>query len=257
MNDLIERGTKGEMDEKDVPELSPSFQSKPVFERWLEYSYVPTPPTSTNLTSHPDRTHATLLRQLIFSNTLDLILDFSLTFVSVLCNYSSPLFLKLILSEIETTPDPHKRSKAYIYAILMFLASVAKAEADVLHLWHGRRTSTRIRSELMAAIYVKALRRKDFSGVTTKKDGDDKKDEKSKKKREKEDGKSGSKGGADTGKIVQLMAAGSFGSSGYNKPDELTWAISDANRISNTNSALYMIYSAPMEIVIASYMLYR
>lgn len=150
--------------------------------------------------------HATLLRQLFFSNSLDIILDFTLTFVSVLCNYSSPLFLKLILSEIETVPDPHKRSKAYIYAILMFLASVAKAEADVLHLWHGRRTSTRVRSELMAAIYVKALRRKDFSGVVKKDDGGD--DKKSKKKTEKEDGKAGSKGGADTGKIVQLMAAG-------------------------------------------------
>lgn len=35
------------------------------------------------------------------------------------------------------------------------------------------------------------------------------------------------------------------------------WSSVDANRISNTNSAFYMIYSAPMEIVIASYMLYR
>lgn len=43
-----------------------------------------------------------------------------------------------------------------------------KAEADVQHLWYGRRASTRIRSELMAAIYDKALKRKDFSGIVDK-----------------------------------------------------------------------------------------
>jgi hypothetical protein len=36
------------------------------------------------------------------------------------------------------------------------------------HLWYARRASTRIRSELMAAIYDKALNRKDFSGVVNK-----------------------------------------------------------------------------------------
>ena len=39
---------------------------------------------------------------------------------------------------------------------------------DVQHLWFGRRAATRIRSELMASIYDKALKRKDFSGVTNK-----------------------------------------------------------------------------------------
>ena len=38
VNDLINRGTKSELEEKDVPELSPSFQSKPVFERFMEYA---------------------------------------------------------------------------------------------------------------------------------------------------------------------------------------------------------------------------
>jgi len=39
---------------------------------------------------------------------------------------------------------------------------------DVQHLWYGRRSSTRIRSELMAAIYDKALKRKDYSGIVNK-----------------------------------------------------------------------------------------
>ena len=45
---------------------------------------------------------------------------------------------------------------------------ILQAQADVQHLWFGRRASTRIRSELMAAIYDKALKRKDFSGITNK-----------------------------------------------------------------------------------------
>jgi hypothetical protein len=43
-----------------------------------------------------------------------------------------------------------------------------KAETDVEHLWYGRRAATRIKSELMAAIYDKALKRKDYSGVVEK-----------------------------------------------------------------------------------------
>lgn len=149
---------------------------------------------------------STLLRQIFWANLLDLTLDFVLTFVSVIFSYSSPFFLKLILDTIEATPKTpsfHFRSRAYIYALLMFLASVGKAEADVQHLWFGRRASTRARSELMATIYVKALRRKDFSGVVGKEN-----ESKDKQQKVEDDGKGANKAGADTGKIVQLMAAG-------------------------------------------------
>jgi hypothetical protein len=40
----------------------------------------------------------------------------------------------------------------------------------MLHLWFGRRASIRLRQALMAAIYDKALKRKDFSGVVKKDD---------------------------------------------------------------------------------------
>lgn len=36
---------------------------------------------------------------------------------------------------------------------------------DLQHLYFGRRASTRIRSELMAAVYDKALKQKDYSGA--------------------------------------------------------------------------------------------
>lgn len=58
----------------------------------------------------------------------------------------------------------------------------------------------------MATIYVKALRRKDFSGVV----GKENLEKENQQKAEKDDGKGANKAGADTGKIVQLMAAGGF-----------------------------------------------
>lgn len=92
----------------------------------------------------------------------------------------------------------------------MFCTQALKAEADVQHLWFGRRAATRIRAELMSAIYDKALKRKDFSGIVNKDkemntpSGDGKKDKKAEKaKKEKADDP---KAGADVGKIVNLMA---------------------------------------------------
>ncbi|KAH9964208.1 hypothetical protein BC827DRAFT_56924 [Russula dissimulans] len=81
---------------------------------------------------------ATLFRQLWAANSLDLILDFVLTLVSVVFNYTSPFFLKRILDAIDDK-TPVARSQAYIYASLAFLFSMCKAQADVQHLWFGRR----------------------------------------------------------------------------------------------------------------------
>jgi hypothetical protein len=49
--------------------------------------------------------------------------------------------------------------------ISYFEKPLHQAQADVQHLWFGRRAATRIRSELMASIYEKALKRKDYSGI--------------------------------------------------------------------------------------------
>ena len=93
----------------------------------------------------------------------------------------------------------------------MFVCTVAKAEADVQHLWYGRRATTHIRSELMAAIYDKALKRKDFSGIVDK-GAAEKKDDvpangpKSAEDKKKEEKADDPKAGADVGKIVNLMA---------------------------------------------------
>ena len=59
-----------------------------------------------------------------------------------------------------------------------------------------------MKSELMAAIYDKALKRKDLSGVVDKDKKNDKETERKKEKNASDDPKAG----ADIGKIVNLMS---------------------------------------------------
>lgn len=92
-----------------------------------------------------------------------------------------------------------------------------KAISDLLHLWHSRRCAVRLKAELTAAVYDKALRRKDASGVVAAKTEDDaaesdKKDGKDKDKAKGKEKKEEKKTNADSGKIVNLMA-GTCGSS--------------------------------------------
>jgi hypothetical protein len=87
---------------------------------------------------------------------------------------------------------------------------IRQAQADVQRLWFCRRAATRIRSQLMAAIYEKSLKRKDFSGIVNKDNTneDSIKNEKkdSKLSAEAEAKADDPKAGADIGKIVNLMA---------------------------------------------------
>ena len=62
-------------------------------------------------------------------------------------------------------------------------------------MWLGRRAASRVRSQLMAAIYDKALKRKDLSGVVAPESTSGKGETNAEPR-----------AGADVGKIVNLMA---------------------------------------------------
>lgn len=86
-----------------------------------------------------------------------------------------------------------------------------------------------MRSQLMASIYDKALKRKDYSGIVDKEKAkevshrDKKRDPKASAEA---DAKANDpKAGADVGKIVNLMAG-------------------DANRVAMTASAMYFLYGS-------------
>lgn len=202
VNRLIALGADPELKVSDLPTLSLTLRTTPIFEAYRQVK------------------QKNLLLKLVAASSLDMIVDFSFTVASVFCNYAGPFFLKQILDGL-TDRTPDALAKAYVYAVLAFLASALKGLVDVIHLWHARRASVRVKSELTAAIYDKALRRKDLSGLTAAK----------------EDGK-GEKSSADVGKIVNLMS-------------------SDATKISNLLSAGYFFYQPPFEITLAGIFLYR
>ncbi|KAJ6562830.1 hypothetical protein DFH09DRAFT_1035588 [Mycena vulgaris] len=230
---LIKSGTNETLSEKDVWTLSPTMQSRPIFIKFQTMQ------------------RASLLRHLVAVSSLDLILDFGFTMFSVFFAYSGPFFLKRLLDSIDQ-PNPASRDTgmAYVYAGLMFSCSILKSQCDLQHHWYGRRACTRNRSELMAAIYDKALKRKDFSGIVNKdkagaaKSTPDpttplKATKKDKAKAKADEQKADNpKAGADTGKIVNLMS-------------------SDAADIAFITATLSLMYAAPFELVIGSVFLYQ
>ncbi|KAJ6563543.1 hypothetical protein B0H10DRAFT_2169170 [Mycena sp. CBHHK59/15] len=210
---LIQRGTNTTLEEKDVWTLSPTNQSRPLFTKFQ------------NLRG------ASLLRRLWAANSLDILLDFFGTLGSVIFQYAGPFFLKRLLDSIDR-PDRTSKDKgiAYNYAGLMFLCSVVK------------RAATRIRSELMAAIYDKTLKRKDFSGIIHKEKvqqataSGPSRGNNPKTKAKAEDNVPSA--GADTGKIVNLMSG-------------------DAERIATITNSMYFVYGAPLEFTIGFMFLYQ
>lgn len=139
------------------------------------------------------------------------------------------LVLELTSTHLWLSYAPFAKFVSLYPSVILLITRIPQAQADVQHLWFGRRAGTRIRSQLMAAIYDKALKRKDFSGIVNKDNSKDdstsggKKDLKStaEAKAKADDPKAG----ADIGKIVNLMAG-------------------DANRVAMTSSAMYFIYGS-------------
>ncbi|KAF9258420.1 hypothetical protein L218DRAFT_934784 [Marasmius fiardii PR-910] len=201
---LVSRGKSSTLNESDVWNLSPTFQSRALFRKFAAIGAV----TENNKTT-------TLFRRILKANSMDLMSDAALGLLSSCLSYLNPFFLNQILLSIDKGADlvtPIDKSHAYIYACLMFLSSLAKAESDVNRLWFGRRAATRTRSELMASIYDKALKRREVSGGGHK-DSNVTTDLNNRRKRNRKNGKgevdvntSKAQSGADVGKIVNLMS---------------------------------------------------
>ncbi|KZP20509.1 hypothetical protein FIBSPDRAFT_1044782 [Athelia psychrophila] len=212
MYPLIRRGRHETIREPSVWNLSPTMRSGSLF---TKFRILP---------------QHTLLRRLWVANSFDLCIDFALTAVSTLLSFSGPYFLELIIDNIDKKhPSKASRSRAYVYAFFAFICALLKAQMDLQHLYFGRRASTRIRSELMAAVYDKALKQKDYSGAIHQlKPGVILADDPS----------ITSPHPADSGKIVNLMSV-------------------DASRFSEIVAESHKLIAAPLEIILASVFLYH
>ncbi|QRW13623.1 ABC transporter transmembrane region [Ceratobasidium sp. AG-Ba] len=217
---LLRRGSSKELEESDVWRLSSTLRSKPLF---TAFSSIKSP----SLPSSSWGTTWTLATHLVRANSRDLVMEAILTVCSVIFNYLGPFYLKQILDALKKH-DAETRAKAYVLAGLAFVTAILKALSDAQHMWYGRRASSRMRSELMAVVYDKALKRKDAADMATAKKHQKGRKEKDPMKQEK----------AGIGKIVQLMS-------------------NDASRVGKTVSGAYLIYGAPFEIVFACVFLYQ
>ncbi|CAE6448018.1 unnamed protein product [Rhizoctonia solani] len=221
---LLKRGSAKTLDESDVWRLSSTLRSKPLFTAFSSAKSSKLPDSSWGTTW-------TLAKHLLRANSRDLAIEAILTFFSVFFDYLGPFFLKRILDAAVGRHEPEMRAKAYVLAGLAFVSRILKAQADAQHMWYGRRASTRTRSEIMAAVYDKALKRKDAADMSGKKDKDRKQSRKGKKDPMKQEK-------AGVGKIVQVMSA-------------------DASRVGKTVSGAYYIYAAPFELFFACILLYQ
>ncbi|PFH45643.1 hypothetical protein AMATHDRAFT_44023 [Amanita thiersii Skay4041] len=230
---LIQKGRLVTLNEEDVWNLSITMQSRPLFQRFNEFH------------------QASLLRRFWVANAFDFLFDLVLTIITIMFTYTGPFFLKQILDLIDT---PHltieSRAKAYIYALLAFVCTMAMVQIKAQHAWLARRIGIRMRSELMASIYDKALKRKDSSGIVDNIKRDEKLTEnpvpqatnnnRSKKQEteRKYDITGNPQAGADVGKIVNLMAV-------------------DANMVAEIVCNLYIVYGVPFELLVVGTYLYR
>ncbi|KIO12017.1 hypothetical protein M404DRAFT_962517 [Pisolithus tinctorius Marx 270] len=205
---LIKIGNTREMKPEDVWDLTPAMQSEFIFAKFR------------------DTKGETLGRRLWVANFNDLCLDVFLTMVTVLLSYAAPYFLYQILNMIEN-PTREGRSNAYALALIGFVCAVMKAP-DAQHLFFGRRASVRVSTQLMNAIYDKALKR---TGVTMQEPAFETGPavalpDSNHPKRE-----------ASDGKIVSLMAI-------------------DASKVSAIVASAYLLYGGPLETVLACVGLY-
>ncbi|KAI0772966.1 multidrug resistance-associated ABC transporter [Trametes elegans] len=213
---LLDRGLHKTLNEEDVWSLSPIMRSQP-----LHFKF--------------SQTEGTLVRRIWTTSRADLLVDFFLTDVGVVLGYAGPFFLKRILDALAVAGHSREqRALVCVYAFLAFACTALKAHTDVQRLFHSRRAGGRARSELMASIYEKALKRRDFSGIVAHEGAAST----GASIGNKPTGSNEAKAGADIGKIVNLMAG-------------------DANRISGTIATLYFLNQAPFEIVLATIFLYQ
>ncbi|CAE6413166.1 unnamed protein product [Rhizoctonia solani] len=142
--------------------------------------------------------------------------------------------LDQVFTNTAESPRKLQRSDAYFFAIAAFVCQLIKSQSDLQHLYFSRRASVRVKGELVASVYEKALKRKDVTGAVQK---NQEKDVKGKGKEAKSEAPQDSSS-ADVGKIVSLIAA-------------------DSERVSRFVSMGPFIYDAPLSVIIACTMLYN
>ncbi|CAE6495623.1 unnamed protein product, partial [Rhizoctonia solani] len=248
---LVALGSRQPLGEKDMWQLSRLMRTRVLMKQFSQLK------------------RSSLLRKILAANARDMFLDLILTVLSAILDFGPPVFLNLILRAMSATPSddlvrsskldelrfyvsfpvhtllrspndtatgtrrPLQPQDAYFFAIAAAFCQLIKSQSDLQHLYFARRASVRIKGELVASIYEKALKRKDMSGAVGKSD--------TQKKGNPEDSASApseESSSADIGKVVSLIAA-------------------DAEWISRFVTLGTFIYDAPVSAIISCFFLYN
>ncbi|KAG8905564.1 hypothetical protein FRB99_008669 [Tulasnella sp. 403] len=143
----------------------------------------------------------TLNEENVCSNSLDLIIAFAVRLYKAFAGFIPPYALQQILAALESR-EPNRRSDAYLYGLLAFVANCSFAQFDLFEAWHSRRAYERTRGQLFCALHWKSLKRRDMQGKTEmKKDGP----QKGPRATPEESGST-----SDIGRVVNLMTGDAY-----------------------------------------------
>ncbi|PLW40557.1 hypothetical protein PCANC_16781 [Puccinia coronata f. sp. avenae] len=187
LNPLLKLSQQRTLTEEDVWKLSPFFQHRILFDRYLQLIKEEYPSENRKIN---------LIWVLIRSNSIDLMIGLLVESWSTVVGFVSTYAIKRILDGLSFGD----RAIAFKFAILHFLCNMSFAQFDLCGKWHSRRCYERTRGQLFNILHDKALRRKDMSGVALSKptssesDGTDQNEQSH----------------ANIGKISNLMAGDSY-----------------------------------------------
>ncbi|ODO06989.1 hypothetical protein I350_04354 [Cryptococcus amylolentus CBS 6273] len=144
--------------------------------------------------------------------------------ICIVFEYLPPTGLRLLLEYVNSrAKEPQSPSVAALYVAMMAIGQCFSAMAMGQCLLLGRRLCIRLRAIIVAEVFAKALRRKDVSGKTTKKDLSD--------------GKEKDEGTASEGKINNLVSV-------------------DAFTISEICAYIFYLFSCPLSVIVNCVLLY-
>ncbi|KAJ4408913.1 hypothetical protein N0V85_004160 [Neurospora sp. IMI 360204] len=103
----------------------------------------------------------TVLVRLLKANGLDFILTICLATLETLAELSEPILLKQLLNALMS--EILAIRAAIVYASLILIARLLKAQSGVFRIWYERRNYERSRGEMITMIHDKTLRRKAFT----------------------------------------------------------------------------------------------
>ncbi|KAJ5549504.1 hypothetical protein N7513_006738 [Penicillium frequentans] len=149
MAPLISLGRKRQLNEPDVWFLGFEFQHKRLHEKFR-------------------RMRGSVLARVLKANSLDVLIISAVATVQLVCQFSTPVLLQMLLQAMQDTTKPKR--VPLTYAFIWLITRLIAAQSQVLSLWYGRRCYERSRGEMVMMVYEKALSRKNILGLRIEKD---------------------------------------------------------------------------------------